>query len=184
MQRRFSMLNTLLPINARPSALNQISRDVDRLFEMTMGLTPRTGQSWPGINAWQDGDDYVLEAEVPGYGIDDIQIDVNQNTITIRGQRERSTPADAITIRTERSVSRFERTFRFPAAIDHDQIDASLSNGVLQVRVPISESARPKRIEIRQGETKRIENKKQNALPDGSNGRQPEQDSPDDSSES
>ncbi len=168
------MLNTLLPITARPSALSQLSRDVDRLFEMTLGTNSPTTNAWPGLNAWQDDDCYVVEAEVPGFGIDDIQVDVNENAITIRGQRERSTPSGASTIRSERSVTRFERTFRFPSAIEHEQIDASLNNGVLQVRAPLAESARPKRIEIRQGETKRIGSSSRNALPGSAPQTEPE----------
>lgn len=154
------MFNTLLPISARPVSLGQLARDVDRLFEMTSRVAPSFNQgthaAWPGLNAWQDGSDFIVEAEIPGFSIDDIQVDVSEDTITVRGQREQHTPEGATTLRRERSVSRFERSLRLPAPIDAEGVDASLTNGVLQIRMPIAQSARPRRVQIKAGQQGQI----------------------------
>lgn len=163
------MFNTLLPISARPVSLGQLAHDVDRLFEMTNRMGSVFGESpraaWPGLNAWQDGSDFFVEAEIPGFSIDDIQVDISEDTISIRGQREQHTPEGATTLRRERSVSRFERSLRLPAPIDADGVDASLTNGVLQVRLPIAQAARPRRVQIKAGQQGQIGQASRGALP-------------------
>lgn len=166
------MLDTIFPISSRPASLGQLALDVDRLFEMTsrMGsmLSSQGRMEWPGLNAWQDGDEIVVESEIPGFTIDDIEVDVSDDTVIIRGQREQHTPEGASTIRRERSTTRFERSLRLPSPVEHDQAQATLTNGVLQVRMPIAQSARPRRIAVKVGSQARIERKEQGALP-GSN---------------
>lgn len=163
------MLNTLLPISARPASLGQLARDVDRLFEMTGRMNPTLSEgarpAWPGLNAWQDGEGFVVEAEIPGFGIEDIEVDVSDDTIRIRGQREQRTPEDANVIRRERSVTSFERSLRLPTPVEHDGVEATLTNGVLQVRMPIAQSARPRRIQINAGTPAAFTGRSSTALP-------------------
>ncbi len=135
-------------------SFGSLFRDMDRLFDMTTApksslLGSASRAKWPGLNVWRDDDQMVAEAEIPGFRMEDIEVLAGEDSVTIRGHRSESTPEGATPLRIERSVSSFERSFRTPVQIDPDAVEATLENGVLRVMLPIAESARPRRVQIK-----------------------------------
>jgi HSP20 family protein len=125
----------------------QISREMDRILAASPARPAPA--NWPGLNLWRDAEAIVAEAEVPGFRAQDVEVTVTDDTLTVRGTRSAGVPENAVAIRVERSVSRFERSVRLPAPVDADAVSATLTDGVLRVTMPLAAAARPRRIEVR-----------------------------------
>jgi HSP20 family protein len=111
--------------------------------EQTLGINVRE-------NAERDA--YVLSALVPGLKSDELNIQVLEDVLHIQGEYKRSDPADKADenyLVRELPNGSFTRTVRLPAAIDADQVEANITDGVLTLRLPKAESARPKQIKIK-----------------------------------
>ncbi len=118
----------------------------------------RNGQSAQAIAAWmplvdisEDEEAYFLVAEVPEVKKDDVKVTLENGVLTIRGERkfEKSERADKKYHRVERSYGYFARTFNLPNDADPGKVEASFNEGILQVRVPKNEAAKPKEIEVK-----------------------------------
>ena len=128
-----------------PFALMQeIAADPDRI------LRPQPGPTrFPPVNVWHKEDAAALTAELPGVDADDLDISVEDDTLTLSGARTAPGAADAATwLRRERRFGQFRRSVRLPFRIDPDSVQARLRDGVLQVVVSRPEEDRPRRIEI------------------------------------
>lgn len=91
----------------------------------------------PATDIYEEGEDLVLECEVPGMNRDDLELTLDNDRLTISGEhREESEEEERNYYRSERSRERFERTFAVPSSVDADQIEASFSDGILKVRLP------------------------------------------------
>ena len=108
-----------------------------------------------GINVREEDDAYVLSALVPGIKSDELNIQVLEDVLRIEGEYKRSGPGDKMDeskyLLRELPNGSFVRTLRLPAPIDADHVDANITDGVLTLRLPKSESARPKQIKIKSG---------------------------------
>jgi HSP20 family protein len=112
-----------------------------------------------GINVREDAerDAYVLSALVPGLKSDELNIQVLEDVVRIQGEYKRSTPQSGSVDKADESNylvrelpnGSFTRTLRLPAAIEADHVEANITDGVLTLRVPKAESARPKQIKIK-----------------------------------
>jgi HSP20 family protein len=104
------------------------------------------------MNVWTDQDSAVVTAELPGVNLEDINISVEDDTLTLRGDRQREELEEGVTYhRRERRFGSFLRTFQLPFRVDADKVDATLKNGVLSVSLPRAEEDKPRRIVIRAG---------------------------------
>ncbi len=127
---------------------------VDRLFE-TFGEGGRPWESawetdaYPRMAAADAGDRYVLEAEVPGVRMEDLEITCIDRTLTIRGERPDPEASGATYERRERPVGTFLRSMELPEEVDAAKTEAVLEEGILRITVPKAERAGPRRIEIR-----------------------------------
>ena len=102
----------------------------------------------PPIDVHETADEYVITAELPGLGRNDVQIEVRDGRIQISGQRpERDLPCEQYH-RVERGHGSFSRTFELPIAIDSDAIAADLTDGVLRVTCPKTSGGSARRIQI------------------------------------
>lgn len=111
-----------------------------------------SGAYVPPVDIVERGGDLILFADLPGVALADIDVAVENRTLTLTGERKESGEAKEGTVyRSERPAGRFTRTFALPAIIDVTRIAAEHKNGVLRVVLPKAEEARPRRIEIRQG---------------------------------
>lgn len=112
-----------------------------------------------GINVREDAerDAYILSALVPGLKSDELNIQVLEDVVRIQGEYKRSTPQSGSVDKADENSylvrelpsGSFTRTLRLPAAIDAEHVEANITDGVLTLRLPKSESARPKQIKIK-----------------------------------
>jgi HSP20 family protein len=126
---------------------------VNRLFSenlfRTGGDAAQVGAWSPAVDIYEDGDTLVFEADLPGVRKDDIDIRVENSTLTLEGERRQEHEVkDEQFHRVERSYGKFLRSFTLPAGIDADKIRAEVRDGLLRVTLPKAEDAKPKRVKI------------------------------------
>lgn len=144
---------TLRPIFAA-DPFAAFSREVDRLFNAGVAepsAIEERNAFTPAMNVWRDERGLVVELDVPGCSADGVDVQVHENVLTIKGQREIVAPAGAKALRLERAHGAFRRIVRVPFAVDPSSVEASLDAGVLRVTLPQSESAKPRRVVITAG---------------------------------
>lgn len=128
--------------------LAAMQRDVQELFGRTSG--PRRATALvPPMDAYRTDDATVLHLEVPGFGPDQIDLSYHRGVLTISGQRTAETGIhDDAWIRRERTAGRFSRSVSVSQEIDPARIEASFTDGVLEVRIPHAPAEQPTRIPI------------------------------------
>lgn len=135
-----------------PARLWDPLREFEDLYEQ-MGQPPSTVETkrppWvPAADLSESDDAYVIALELPGARRDDVNIEVAENELTITGEIREGERKGRLRRRTRR-LGEFEYRITLPDEVDVEKIDATLEDGVLTVRVPKSERAKPRRIEIR-----------------------------------
>lgn len=110
-----------------------------------------TTWSWysfsPAVDVRETKDDYVIEVDMPGLSEKDITVTLENKHLTLKGERK---PMEGATYtRRERAFGPFERVFHLPDDVDSTRVEASAKNGVLILRLPKAEQAKPKTIEIK-----------------------------------
>jgi HSP20 family protein len=140
-------------VPAIPVRRDEVHERMDRLVEeLIRGAVPEAAALWtPPVDVEETEDAWIVEADVPGARKDDVNVEVNDNELVVHGeikQRERT----GVLRRRTRRVGEFEYRVTLPGDIDAEHIDAQLRDGVLRIRVPKSERARARRIEV-QGES-------------------------------
>jgi HSP20 family protein len=138
--------------------ISSLQQEVNRLFGSFFDTPggPANGdiaRRWiPAMDLIEDGNQYVLRADLPGVREDDVKIELDDNVLTIAGQRrsEHEERREGFH-RIERSSGSFSRSLTLPEGIDPEQIEARFENGVLEVRVPKPEERKPRRVAISVG---------------------------------
>lgn len=128
---------------------NEMSRWMRDAFD---GADATTGPGLyaPAVDIIEHGDDLVLLADLPGVRREDIDVSVENRTLTLTGERKAPAESeDSAVYRSERPMGKFTRTFSLPATVDVGRITAEHKEGVLRVALPKAEEARPRRIEIK-----------------------------------
>jgi HSP20 family protein len=128
----------------------QLQGEMSRLFTGLLEGQGRTSQGWvPALDIWETESELVYAFDLPGLAEDQIQIEVQDDTLSISGERERETREEGYRFfRYERRYGSFARAVGLPAGVDEAKIDASYENGVLEIRVPKPEEAKPRRIQL------------------------------------
>lgn len=108
----------------------------------------RQGPRLMPMDLYRDGDHYVLTADLPGIDPGSVDIDVDGQLLTIRAERTLSNAEGVKWLARERQAGSFLRQWNLGQGIDTDKISASYDNGVLSVTIPVSERARPRKIEV------------------------------------
>ncbi len=121
-------------------------RELDRLTQQVFGTVARPS-SMP-LDAWREGDQFVVELDLPGIDPDKLDIDVERNVLTIRAERLSSMPDAANAVATERTWGVFSRQLVLGDSLDTEKVDADYTAGVLRLRIPIAEQAKPRKISI------------------------------------
>jgi len=131
--------------------LERMKRQMDRLMEGFTGPYQRPDAGvFPLINLTESAESFFIRAELPGVASADLDIQATSNTLGISG--ERKIPAenkDARWHRREREAGKFSRIIAMPSEINPDQVDASLTHGILTVVVHKAEAAKPRQISVR-----------------------------------
>jgi len=120
-------------------------RELDRLAG---SLLDNRGPRVMPMDLYRDGDHYVLSADLPGIDPGSVDIDVDGQLLTIRAERTLASGEGVQWIARERQSGSFLRQLSLGQGIDTDQIAASYENGVLSVTIPVSEKAKPRKIEV------------------------------------
>ena len=149
---------TVMPIER----LFEISREMDRLFENGGRVTANGDTSWvPPMDVFETADEILCQLEVPGMSRDNIDIRVENNLLTIAGEKtyeRRQDEKESGYRHSERHYGRFERSFTLPRTIDADRVKARYDNGVLTLSLPKAEQSKPRKITIEgPGTTRHIE---------------------------
>jgi HSP20 family protein len=121
-------------------------RELDRITQQVFGTAARPS-SMP-LDAWKDGDDFVVELDLPGVDREKLEIDVERNILTVRAERLSNLPDAANAVASERHWGVFSRQLVLGDALDTERVGAEYSDGVLRLRIPIAEGAKPRKIAI------------------------------------
>jgi HSP20 family protein len=135
--------------------LNILQDRMNRLFEdagrgIRRNEEPASTTIWsPAVDIYETEGEIVVQAELPGMDRKDISLNLENNVLTIRGDRQfkKETKEDNYH-RIERSYGGFSRSFSIPTTVDEDKIRADYKDGVLRIALPKKEQARPKQIQI------------------------------------
>ncbi|GAA1086735.1 Hsp20/alpha crystallin family protein [Streptomyces javensis] len=127
-------------------------RDLDRLAQQLMGPGTWSRPSAMPMDAYRDGDEYVVAFDLPGVTPDAIDIDVERNMLTVKAERRPAAKTDGVQMElSERPLGVFSRQIVLADTLDTEHIQADLDTGVLTLRIPIAERAKPRKISIGAG---------------------------------
>lgn len=130
--------------------ITSLRDEMNRLFSRTVGDGVSSGSTWtPAVDIFDTEDAIVLRAELPGLATADIDIEIDDNVLTLRGERRFTEPIEEGRFhRLERAYGHFQRSVTLPPAVKADEISADMEDGVLTVRVPKADEVRPRKIAI------------------------------------
>jgi HSP20 family protein len=138
--------------------LTSLHREMDRLFGRAFGdaqAAPAGQASFaPAIEVTSEKDGWNVRLALPGVDPKDVHIEVAANTLTVRGERRREGKGEPYL--SEITYGRFERTLQLPESIDGEKVAATYRNGLLELRLPLRESVKPRKIEIAVEDEKKL----------------------------
>jgi HSP20 family protein len=131
--------------------LSRVRREMDRLLSDLVSGSPSTIRSgvFPAVNVSEDANNIYVYAEIPGIKADGLDITVEGNTLSLRGERAREDVANASYHRRERRAGSFHKAINLPAEINADAVVAECKHGVLKLVLPKAEHAKPKKIAVK-----------------------------------
>ena len=147
-------------ISRRPldsmTSLRRLNSMLDDAFSAWPFQSQENGavtSSWlPATDVFEDKDAVKIVAEVPGVPPEDVKISLENNLLTIRGEKRQQAEEKTERVhRYERTYGSFERAFSLPTTVDPEKIAASYANGILTVTIPKAERARPREIPVKVG---------------------------------
>ncbi|MEV4343239.1 Hsp20/alpha crystallin family protein [Actinoplanes sp. NPDC049596] len=124
-------------------------READRFFEQLAGTSGRPAVMH--VDAERDGDWFNVYFDLPGVDPDSIDLTVEQNVLQVRAERQRTRRDGVETVISERPMGVFSRQLFLGDTLDTDKLEATYDNGVLTLRIPISDRAKPRRISVAAG---------------------------------
>ncbi|MFI7542375.1 Hsp20/alpha crystallin family protein [Actinoplanes sp. NPDC049599] len=124
-------------------------REIDRMFEQFAGTTSRPAVMH--IDAERDGDWFNVYFDLPGVDPDSIDLTVERNVLQVRAQRHRQTKEGVESVIAERPMGVFSRQLFLGDTLDTEALQATYDNGVLTLRIPVSEQAKPRKISVGAG---------------------------------
>ena len=131
----------------------QLRGEMDRLLSGVLGPTfngilPGVVRDQPAVNVWDKGEELMVEMEVPGVKSEEIDVSVAGDVLTIKVERPDATHEDVTYHRRERPAGSFTRMLTLPYAIDAKSVEADLQQGVLTLKLPKAEAAKPRKITV------------------------------------
>ena len=148
--------NPVREVATFPGGILSMQREINRMFdnffregtEEDGGLFP---SAWtPAVDLAERDNDFVMKMELPGVDRNDVKITLENNMLTIRGEKKQEKQAKESNLhRIERIYGSFQRSVSLPTSVRNDQVEAALQDGVLTVTLPKAEHAKPKQIEVK-----------------------------------
>jgi HSP20 family protein len=133
-----------------------LRHELDRLFDGFAEGFPSLdtfgtfgARTFPAVNVWEDGATLYAEAEIPGLAMDQVDVSVLGDELTIKGERKDVGSKSVTHHRRERGVGSFVRVLRLPVEVDADKVEATLRDGVLTISLPKAQAALPRKIEVK-----------------------------------
>jgi HSP20 family protein len=120
-------------------------RDLDRLTQQFFGTSTRPAVM--PMDAWREADEFVVEFDLPGVKPDSVDLDVERNVLTVRAERPTIENGSEL-IASERPRGVFSRQLILGDNLDTERVQASYDTGVLRLRIPVAEKAKPRKIQI------------------------------------
>ena len=132
--------------------MDWFNRDFSRVFNSHTNWHECAGDWTPRVDVFETENAIMLTGDLPGLDKQDVQVNVEENILTLSGERKRTDEEnkDQYT-RIERSFGKFERSYTLPNTVDQTRIEATMEKGVLRVSLPKKEEAQPKQIEVKVG---------------------------------
>lgn len=142
--------------------LTRWERDMERMFDDFWGrrMRPWWPERWslpavleispPAVDLYEEKDDIVVKVELPGMDKDNIEVNLTDHTLTIKGKKKKEEEIkEENYYKSERSYGSFVRTLELPRDVHADKVKASFKNGILEVRLPKTEEAKAKEIKVK-----------------------------------
>jgi HSP20 family protein len=132
--------------------MGRLHEEMSRFFDRWGGTgLRRNGRvEYPALNLWEDDESLFVEAELPGFELDSLEIFVNgDNQLSLKGERKPPEVENGTWHRQERGHGSFQRMIDLPHYVDSSKVTAQLTNGVLTVTLPKREESKPRRIEVK-----------------------------------
>jgi HSP20 family protein len=139
-----------------------MERDMERMFENFLGrrIRPLWPERWwpaagleisaPAVDVYEERDDVVVKAELPGIEKENIDVNVSDRFLSIKAEKKKEEEVkEKDYFRSERSYGSFVRTLELPREVQTDKIKAAFKNGVLEIRLPKTEEAKKKEIKVK-----------------------------------
>jgi HSP20 family protein len=138
-------------VSAALDRITSMRAEMDRMYDSTFGpsfRSPASLSGWnPAVNVYQDKDQFIVVAELPGLKKEEIEISLHGDTLALSGERKRE-ESSRQGLLTERFYGKYQRSLTLPTAVDPDKVKAIYKDGLLQVVLPKAEEAKPKQIEV------------------------------------
>ncbi len=130
--------------------LENMQRGLSHIVDDAPFGATETGRWIPAVDIRETDDAMLVQVELPGIDKKDVKLEVKDSVLTISGERNYEKDVKEENVhRIERSYGRFVRSFSLPNNVDADKVDASMNNGILEVRLPKKESTKPKAITVK-----------------------------------
>ncbi len=143
---RWDPFRDLLSLQDRMNRIFEESFPKTRVFEGSL----TTGVWSPAVDIYETEKAIVLKVELPGLSKDDINIEIKDDNLILRGERKfEKDIREENYHRIERSYGKFSRSFSLPGTIDRNKVDATFKDGILEIKIPKAEETKPKQIEIK-----------------------------------
>ena len=140
------------PFNDTWRELSRLHEEMNRLFGRfpELEIASQYAVTYPALNVWEDVDHIYAEAELPGMAMKDLEIVVTgDNQLSLKGERRQPELDKATWHRQERGFGEFARVITLPVSVDADRVSAEFQHGVLTIKMPKSEGAKPRRIPVK-----------------------------------
>ena len=144
------------PVRELHSMQQEMNRLFNTFFDAPNGPSGAAPRRWvPAMDLVELDDHFVLRADLPGLGDDDVKLEIADDVLTLSGERrfEHEDRKEGF-YRLERGAGSFSRSLTLPEGVDAEKIEASFDKGVLEVRIPKPEERKPRRVEIAVGDTR------------------------------
>jgi HSP20 family protein len=129
--------------------LTDLRDEIDRLFEAPLARTSEFIGWTPAFDVYEEKDNFVVKAELPGMKKEDINVSLHDGSLIISGERQTETLGEGAEVyRAERFFGKFQRSVTLPSTVAADKVQAQYKDGILTVTLPKTEEAKPKQIEV------------------------------------
>jgi HSP20 family protein len=134
--------------------LDKFQRDLNRFFDLGQGMADQdasllAGYWTPAVEVLDHKDNVIVRAELPGLVKEDIEVTIENNVLSIRGEKKQEhEQKEAEVVRSERYYGVFHRAFTLPSSVDSARVNAKFHNGVLELTIAKKEDAKPRQIRV------------------------------------